>query len=610
VKPQVRRPQLRARRRCVLNSIKKWACAHASQKVLNMESVPGAERPSFDAARGALSEMPDIASAPAVPPLPPAPPPSPPQQAHSGSTTPLLHERHQDIWTGPTDADKLLVASENMLAAEEKREEIERLKCTGHSIQFQLRRPKDILRKTVVAPFSFDEVPRPIADLAREFSSATGFDRSGIIVAATVAAASVIDDRYQLAVNAASNWFESARLWAVLIGAPSAGKTPTIRCASDAIKRMHDMAVAQWLHEIKDEPPETCPPRPALYTSDATIPALSDRLRDNPRGILMLTEEFSSWIGGIDSADRGEAATNRGHWLQLYDGGGHQIDRVGRGSFLVPNWGASVLAACTPAGLRQHMRQLPDDGLIHRFIPVVMSSPDLDAVGDCRDAVNAWAEALRWLYEKSTANAPTPPCEFSPEAAAIFQQEHRAQRVLTDQTSEFSPAFASHLGKFGGMLARVALVFHLLSDNPRGRVSADTLRTAIRFMHRVRQHSNAMFEGILGASPAWTLARSLARSIVADASCITTVGRDWMTQHCGAFRKESDDHVKREAVRILEDADWLEAKIGKMSYGGWPRQWTVHERLFDMFAREGEQWRAHRAAVKAAIQGDGNEDDD
>ena len=38
-----------------------------------------------------------------------------------------------------------------------------------------------------------------------------------------------------------------------------------------------------------------------LVHSDATVEALADVLRDNPRGVLMVTEEFASWIGGIDA---------------------------------------------------------------------------------------------------------------------------------------------------------------------------------------------------------------------------------------------------------------------------------------------------------------------
>jgi hypothetical protein len=73
-----------------------------------------------------------------------------------------------------------------------------------------------------------------------------------------------------------------------------------------------------------------------------------------------------------------------------------------------------------------------------------------------------------------------------------------------------------------------------------------------------------------------------------------------MSSHCTEFRK-ADDRVRREAVQILEDADWLEAPVGARAYGGWPRAWNVHERLHTQFSREDEEWRARRAAVRQAI---------
>lgn len=500
----------------------------------------------------------------------------------------------------PTEADKMIVVSENFLAMEEAKERIALLKQTGHAVQFQLRTPKDLLRKTVVQPFQLDEAPPPIANLAQNFSTATGFDPSGIIVAATVAAAAVIDDRWRLEVSKRSDWYESARLWAVLIGNPSAGKSPCIRAATNPIKAMHHADVTLWERETRELKDTERPPQPALFTSDATVQALSNKLRGNPQGILMLTEEFSSWIGSIDATDKGEAASNRGQWLQLYDGGAFQIDRVQRGSFLVPNWSASVLAAGTPDGLRSHMKNMPEDGLIHRFIPVLLQSPNLDAHGDAREAIETWGNWLRWARAATSQSATT--LNMSAEATVIFEAEHRAHRMLADASHEITASLASHIGKHGAMLARVALIFHVFSGHTPGTsIEPQTMQMAVRFMRRVRKHAHAMFDDVLGASPAWTVARALARSLAADEEATTTVSRDWMSSHCAAFKK-ADDKVRMEAVRILEDADWLEARIGpRANYGGWPRHWTVHERIPELFGREGEAWRARRALVREAI---------
>jgi hypothetical protein len=474
---------------------------------------------------------------------------------------------------------------------------------SGTGVPFQLRKPRDLLRAASPPPFDYGDVPVPVADLGYHYSEATGFDRSGVIVAAMVAAASVIDDRYKLLVNRGTDWKESARLWAVLIGSPSAGKSPSMRAATDHIKTMHGRMVEGWRQQYaKDDDP---PPMPALYTSDATIAALTERLKSNPQGLLMLTEEFASWIGGIDSTDRGEAASNRGHWLQLYDGGQHQIDRIGRGSFLVPNWSASVLAACAPDGLRSLSKHLTNDGLIHRFIPVMMGSPNYDANGDAQQALARWQQWLEYVHHRGWSQSGCV-VELSPEADELFRSENRAQRLLADATYEFSPALASHLGKHGGIMARVALVAHVLSDDKSSVLKPQAMATAIAFTQKVRKHAAAMFDGVLTTSPALNLARALGRSIVAEGMLKNSIGRDWMTQHCADFRK-ADDRLRREAVQLLEDADWLQALPGARQYGGWTTRWETNEMLDHMFAEEGAVWRARRAAVREAIGGEDTE---
>ena len=119
-------------------------------------------------------------------------------------------------------------------------------------------------------------------------------------------------------------------------------------------------------------------------------------------------------------------------------------------------------------------------------------------------------------------------------------------------------------------------------------------------MRRIRKHSAYLYSAILSSSPAFVLARGLARSIVAADEVLTTIGRDWMTQHCQAFKK-ADDRVRREAVQVLVDADWLEAPPWAKTYGGWPSKYEVNDQVFNLFAEYGEEWRMRRQAVRDMI---------
>lgn len=508
-----------------------------------------------------------------------------------------LNDFHQQVQSLPAVAELLTKARESEPASAADAEH----RADKDGATEAADEPQNLFREITAPRFNPADVPAPIRRMAEAFSAATGFDVSGSIMAATVAAAAVIDDRYRLAVRPASDWFESARLWAVLIGTPSAGKSPTIKAATDPIKDLHTELFAKWLKANADAKENEREPKPALFTSDATTEALADLLRDNPRGVFMLTEEFASWIGGIDAYRDGAGARNRGEWLQLYDGGPHQVDRVKRGSFLVPNWGASVLAACTPAGLRDQVRKLPDDGLIHRFMPCIMAAPRELGRESARDALRDWSVLLREVFAATTSEKAMSRVRISTSAQIDFDREAGEIRRAIDAVYDLSPALASHLGKHPGMLARVALTFHLVDGRPGDAIEPDTMQMAVRFMRTVRKHAAALFLGILSTAPALEVARGVARALVADPSRPASIGRNYMTQRCRAFR-QAQDVERRLAVQALEDARWLSPVAESRAYGGWgASEWAVNQRVFDLFAAEGEAHRDRRQVVRDFI---------
>jgi hypothetical protein len=229
-----------------------------------------------------------------------------------------------------------------------------------------------------------------------------------------------------------------------------------------------------------------------------------------------------------------------------------------------------------------------------------MATPDLNATGDARSALRDWGARLERAYKLTETTFPTH-VRFSEGARALFEAEVRSIRELVIATEAFSPAYAAHLGKHPGMLAEAALTFHVFEyDELPPEVAEEAVRYAIRYMRKARRHAHTLYSSILSSAPAFDVARALARSVVASEEPVTTISRDWMTTHCQAFRK-ADDRLRREAVQMLEDADWLSAETHVRAYGGWPRSYLVHHRVAEIFAREGEQWRARRAAVRDMI---------
>ena len=149
---------------------------------------------------------------------------------------------------------------------------------------------------------------------------------------------------------------------------------------------------------------------------DTTIEAAQEILKDSPNGVLLDQDELSGWFGSMDkySGARG-AQKDRAFWLQAYNGGSYTVDRVTRGSVFIPNLSVSILGGIQPEPIRKLADGGEDDGLLQRFIPIMLrpavggrdEAPG-QAVFDYNDLIGN----LRDLKPPMTgrpASPPTPP---------------------------------------------------------------------------------------------------------------------------------------------------------------------------------------------------------
>jgi len=474
--------------------------------------------------------------------------------------------------------------------------------------------PLDFIRQTIAPGFEAGDVPPELGRFACEWASAAGFDPSGVIAATVGAAAAVLSDGLRLEVNRASEYYESARLWVLLLGPPGVAKTPSLGAATAPIKAMHRELFEEWQRacarlrqaaEASGEPPEL-PPRPALYTADATTEALAETLAGNPRGLLFLNEEFESWLGSHD-AYRSGGSKDRGEWLRAFDGGPHQVDRIKRGCFFVPNWGLSILSATTPSALQKLVRKLPADGLLQRFIPVLVqpgraADPLADVSLLARDYYNT-LHRLHGYGPESGVRIVT----MTHEAAELLRDERERLRSLALAVQVYGDGFAGHVAKHAAMLARIALVFHAVTgrDHPAERpLEVSAVRLAGRFMQKSLRHAQALYGDLLGHEGAVSLARAVAAVLLADKR--QEITRRELVHSCHAWRKCDDDRARDEAMRFLVDVGWLREEHGDY-IKPYVTRWRINPAAHERFAEHGEQHRERRRLVLAAIRGAADE---
>jgi hypothetical protein len=463
--------------------------------------------------------------------------------------------------------------------------------------------PVDIFRTIIAPPLDPKLFPEVLRDFAVPRALAAGHDPAAYLMAGLAAAASATPDTVRLAVVPKTDYYESPRIWVLLVGSSGAAKSPALRAATASLWEIHRQLHESYEAAVADLPEDAKrPPRPALLSTDSTIESLCDVLRDNPNGITALYEEIDSWLGSHDAYRGGQGSKDRGEWLRLFDGGPHQVNRVKRGPTFVPNWGASILAATTPAGLRRHAKDLPADGLIQRFMPVIVSrtTEGDDNVDEAviRAGGRRFGERLAALHRTHQGVV-----RMEPEAAALFLERRGEIREEIDAIEAVCEPMGGHVAKQAAMVARVALTMHMLEFGPTGldvRLGPRTMQAAIGLLRALTRHALSMFTGLSSSDSSLPLAQAAGRTIVAGS--MTMVSRRDLIHNCRAFR-DANEAVREAALRFLVDAAWLTPLEDGRQYRGRPAVYLVHRDVATLFTSEGKALLQRRRAVRELLAG-------
>jgi hypothetical protein len=483
--------------------------------------------------------------------------------------------------------------------------------------------PINILGEMSAPAFTREDLPAVLSEYPLAYAQATGFDPSLTLSAAVSVAAAALSDEFQIVGESRSQWFQQARLWTLAIGPPGTGKTPAQKAMLAPLWAVQKQLREKWeaqcavmMASPEEKQIQKIQPPPKLIIANATIEALSDALAENPRGILLATDEFESWLGSLDRyRSGGGASADRGEWLQLFDGGPHTVERVKRGSFYIKNWGASILTATTPAALARLTRALPEDGLLQRFIPVIarrQSEPAENAHQDLDGARKRYEHTITSLFcAQPRAHHGCVP--LSIEAQQYLSEWRTSNRLAQEAFGAIEPAFEAHLSKYPAFLLRLCLTFHAAAvvnheheyarDPAAFPVTLETMQTAAKFLERASLHANALYLDRKGGSEVWELARNVARFILSRAW--TAVAKRDLVGKVPAFRK-ADEHQQGAVLRLLVDVGWL--AYGEGGYAkSTPARYDVNPVLPAKFAAIAEQERVRREIIREAIAGSASE---
>lgn len=432
-----------------------------------------------------------------------------------------------------------------------------------------------------------------------------GGDPGGLAMAALSVCGAVITDRIRLKVKQHENWTESARLWVMLIGDPSSKKSPLMRAAAGKISsmdsemlRQHLRDLVQWQNDKSDGIDREKPEETRLRMEDITMEAAQEVCRYSPNGVLALQDELSGWFGGIEKYAGGKgSAKDRSFWLRAYNGGEYAVNRISRKSFLIDNLSISILGGIQPDALRKIMADSTDDGLIQRFLPVVLPPASLGVDEELPDVAREFDELVQALHGLVAPDSilGERPLVFDADAREIRAQLEREHHKQVIDLERVSKKFAAHIGKFDGLFPRLCVIWHCIENVNRALlpevITGEIAGRVARFLREyIAGQSKAFYHGVIGVSEDQEAIEDVAGYILAHG--VDTVTMRTFQRGSTRMRKFTKQAIEP-VCQQLEALGWLDnidVKSGRMTA-------KVNPRVHELFAEQAENERQIRAAM-------------
>ncbi len=446
-----------------------------------------------------------------------------------------------------------------------------------------------------------------------------------VAIPMTVAGSIAIGRQVAIRPRKLDNWTVFVNLWGVLIGRPSTLKSPAQNealrplktIASEALKEYKD-GLAEWraietvilgqkkaieekIKEIAkknsasgeiqtlqerlielEERLERERPRPRrFYTSDGTTEKIGEILQDNPNGLLIERDEVYGFLRSLDKIGR---EGDRAFFLTSWNGYGcYTIDRVGRGTVVIPAVCLSVLGGIQPGRLEEYVREAVaqgsgDDGLMQRFQLMVWPEiskewTNVDRLPD--EEARARVERIfRRLVALNTDDLgaqkgehdDAPWLRFAPDAQELFNSwlSELEHRLRNDDGK--SAALESHLGKYRKLMPALALIFHVIetceAPQQTGGVSLEAAQLAAAWCEYLEAHARKVYclGGPLHMVAAHALLTKIQQKKIKDGQTI----RELYRRHWSHL--DTEDAVL-EALSILQEFGWVRLSVIKDTGG-------------------------------------------
>lgn len=267
--------------------------------------------------------------------------------------------------------------------------------------------------RTDLCEFPLEVYPESLASFCQAVTDRTDSPLDFPGVASLVVGASSIGASRR--VKIVPGWYEAPCFYAAIIAPPGSGKSPAIGRVQRPVILRQEAAYREWKHKMErltGARTETKPILEEYYTTDITVAAVTHRLANNPKGILLASDEIMSWVKSFGQVGLGN---DQDFYLSIWNGQPVKVDRK-TGDCPV-TWISypyiSVLGGVQPKRLPElSSGGRGDDGFLDRFLfsfPEIKTMKpwmpkDYHGTGTDDLLLSAWEGAVTRLFDLGLLN--------------------------------------------------------------------------------------------------------------------------------------------------------------------------------------------------------------
>jgi len=331
------------------------------------------------------------------------------------------------------------------------------------------------------------------------------------------------------------SWTEVPNLWGMIIGRPSIKKTPVYNELYKAVSRLEIEADKEFEKALKDYeiemevykekikelkkdgdleglksiPEPTKPSKKRFTTSDGTVEAICDIVKQNPNGLLITRDELSGFLKMMDKAGR---EGDKSFYLEGWSGtSSFSVDRIMRGSTYIPRLTLGILGNIQPSMIKQYVYEAVQghraDGFLQRFQLTVLveaieqKNIDRSPNKELRDRFYKVIEYIaKTDYFKGSIKDDfenIPFYRFKDDAQVVYNEWFLSN--AKEAQNAFNEAFEGHLSKLPKLFASLALIFHIcdLAVDTEGRynfgISKINALKALKLVEVLKAHAERLY---------------------------------------------------------------------------------------------------------------------